>query len=106
MKYLHHILGVPRHLLIPTPVCKEADNKALEEVLVITFYSMAGQTSAIKGDTNKHNYNLYENYSDSNREISLKCTMMPITRHFLVYFLVNIERELYIIIRVFSIFTL
>lgn len=101
MKYLHHILGVPRHLLIPTPVCKEADNKALEEVLVITFYSMAGQTSAIKGDTNiycnnffgfgKHNYNLYENYSDSNREISLKCTMMPITRHFLVYFLVNIE---------------
>ena len=51
MKYLHHILGVPRHLLIPTPVCTGADNKALEGVLVITFYLMAGQTSVIKGDT-------------------------------------------------------
>ena len=53
-KYLHHILGVPRHLLIPTPVYKAADNKAPEEVLVITFYLMAGQTSVTKGDTNTH----------------------------------------------------
>lgn len=52
MKYLHRILGVPRHLLIPTPVYKEADNRAPEEVLVVTFYLMAGQTSVIKGDTN------------------------------------------------------
>ena len=51
-KYLHRILGVPRHLLIPTPVYKEADNMAPEEVLVTTFYLMAGQTSVIKGDTN------------------------------------------------------
>jgi len=54
MRNLHHILGVPKHLLIPTPVCKEADNKVLEEVLVITFYLMAGQTSVIKGGTNIH----------------------------------------------------
>ena len=54
MKNLHHILGVPRRLLIPTPVYKEADNKVLEEVLVITFYLMAGQTSVIKGDTIIH----------------------------------------------------
>ena len=32
----------------------EADNKVPEEVLVITFYLMAGQTSAIEGDTNIH----------------------------------------------------
>lgn len=54
MKYLHHILGVPRHLLIPAPVYKGADNKALEEVLVITFYLMAGQTSVIKDDTDMY----------------------------------------------------
>ena len=54
IKYLRHILGVPRHLLIPTPVYMEADNKVPEEVLVITFYLMAGQTSAIEGDTNIH----------------------------------------------------
>lgn len=48
IKYSHHILGVPGHLLIPAPVYKEVDNMALEEVLVITFYLMAGQTSVIE----------------------------------------------------------
>jgi len=86
MKNLHHILGVPRRLLIPTPVYKEADNKVLEEVLVITFCLMAGQTSVIKGDTNtlfgfgKNSYigellqfkqrNLSKAYSDATYRLS------------------------------------
>lgn len=48
MEYSHHIPGVPRHLLIPTLVYKAADNMALEEVLVTTFYLTAGQTSVRK----------------------------------------------------------
>ena len=47
-KYSHHILGVLKHLLIPTPVYKEADNMALVEVQVTTFYWTAGQTSVIE----------------------------------------------------------
>ena len=84
MKNLHHILGVPRRLLIPKPVYKEADNKVLEEVLVITFYLMAGQTSVIKGDTiihfgfGKNSYILGELLQFKQR-ISKKVTVMPLT---------------------------
>ena len=83
MKNLHHILGVPRRLLIPTPVYKEADNKVLEEVLVITFYLMAGQTSVIKGDAiiyfgfGKNSY--IGELSQFKQRISKKLTVMPLT---------------------------
>ena len=83
MKNLHHILGVPRRLLIPTPVYKEADNKVLEEVLVITFYLMAGQTSVIKGDTIIHfgfGKNSYiGELLQFKQRISKKVTVMPLT---------------------------